>query len=154
MSWSLKLQNGDLAFSGARYATVTGTAKLVQDLRCHLLQTMGEDSLHPEFGTVFDGGTTPDGRSVKSMMGNPDRRYVALAVESEIRRVLDEHQKKQLARAQSDRFSYNKTTLTSGEILYTIGEIDLRMIGDTLFARVNISVGNNQNISFDAPIGE
>ena len=47
MSWSLQLRNGDLFHHQGKYATVTGPAKVAQDMRIALLTRMGEDTANP-----------------------------------------------------------------------------------------------------------
>lgn len=117
MSYSLQLRNGDLVVDEGRIGVVTGWQKLLQDLRCHLLEKLGTDSSYPDFGSALDGGTAPDGTEIDSPIGETDRDVVEAFVVTEINRVIREHQNKQLARVRDDQYTYGKTTLTQGELL-------------------------------------
>ena len=79
MSWSLKLHSGDLDLSGPDgYGTVSGPAKLIQDLRNWLLEPRGTDSFHPSYGSILDGGMVR-GVRVDSMIGSNISAVVLLA---------------------------------------------------------------------------
>lgn len=154
MSWSLKLTHGDLTLSGTQFGIVTDEAKLVQDLSCHLLERMGTDDLHPGFGSLIDGGTRPDGTEIPSVIGDPDVALVALEIEAEIRRVAREHQAKQLVRAKSDRFTYNKVTLTAGEVLLSIQNIVFTQIEDRLAVKIVLQTAHGQDVELVLPLPE
>lgn len=152
MSWSLKLTHGDFDVSNASLGTVTGQAKLVQDFRCYILERMGTDDLHPEFGSLIDGGTKPDGTEAESVIGTTDFRQAFLVIENEIRRIAKDYQEKQLARARSDKFNYNKTTFSAGEILLGIASIDAVQNADTMNINVVLKSANNADAVLSIPI--
>lgn len=154
MTWSLKLRHGDFTVSNAEFGTVINEDKLVQDLTCHLLEAMGTDDLHPGYGSLIDGGTRPDGIEVPSVIGESDVELVALEIESEIRRVAREHRAKQLNRAKEDRFVYNKVTLTPGEVLLAISNIDFVQIEDVLHVKVSLETATGQNLDILLPLPE
>lgn len=152
MSWSLHLKNGDLALGEARYGAVTGPAKLVQDLRCALLERIGTDPQHPSFGSSLDGGRLPDGTELPSLIGRKDWARVIVEVESEIRRIERNHQARQVSRIEADKFTYGRPTLTPSEILVAIDGIDAVQVGDTLLVRVSLQTGGDQNYVIDIPV--
>jgi hypothetical protein len=152
MSWSLELRNGDLTIGGTRLGAVTGPQKLVQDLRCALLERMGTDPSHPSFGSLIDGGRTPDGVEHVSLIGGSNWDRIAIQVESEIRRIVSEHQDKQLARTQADRVRYGKSTLSRGEVVLSIRSLDLVQVQDTLIARVLLEVGDGVIQTLNIPL--
>jgi hypothetical protein len=135
MSWSLQLRNGDLVIDRGRLGHVTGVQKLAQDIRCHILESMGTDPLHPDFGSVLDGGTLEDGTEVASIIGETDPEAIRSFVTTELNRILTEHQNKQIERAETDRLRYNKTTLTYGEVLDD-AEVNIGMTGDLLVVQI------------------
>src|SRR5215210_2858194 len=115
MSWSLELRNGDLTLSGTRLGQVVGSQKLVQDLRCAIMEQRGHDDMHPKFGSTIDGGRDDQGREVSGVVGLIDWDYAALTIQSEVQRIAGEYQRRQLARAQDDRYRFGESTLSAGE---------------------------------------
>lgn len=152
MSWSLQLKNGDLTLGEARYGAVTGSAKLIQDLRCALLERIGTDPQHPAFGSSLDGGRLPDGTELPSLIGRKDWARVVVEVESEIRRIERNHQARQTSRIEADKFTYGRPTLTPAEILVSIDGIESIQVGDTLLVRVSLVTGGQQNYVIDIPV--
>lgn len=152
MSWSLALRNGDLALGGTQLATVTGSQKLVQDLRCALLEPMGTDPVHPSFGSLIDGGRRADGTVVPSPLGGNNWSRIALQIETEIRRIADEHRQRQLTRAQSDQMIYGRPTLDAGELLIEIVNIAMTQIQTTLLIQVTLQVGDETQHTIVIPI--
>lgn len=141
MSWSIKLHNGDFATEAARFSTVTKEGKLVQDLRLHLLEALGTDNLHPNYGS-----------QIEDVIGETDLNQAVLEVESEITRVALEQQQAQLERAKQDRFTFGKATLDPGEILVDIGGIQVVQNQDKLNIQVTLITGNEEEIGIEVPI--
>jgi hypothetical protein len=107
MTWSLQIRNGDLTLAAAHYGTVTGEQKLVQDFRAYLLERMGTDDMHPDYGSLLDGGRLPSGRSVQGIIGETDPDIAELTISTEIKRIANEYQARQLERAKEDRQIYD-----------------------------------------------
>ena len=152
MSWSLQLRNGDLALNGVQLGTVSGSNKLIQDLRCALLEPMGTDDMHPSYGSLIDGGRRPDGTQAPSMLGSMNWNSVALQIRAEIRRIATEHRNRQLARARTDQNTYGKPTLDSGELLINITNITMQQVQDTMIVHVELEVGDGTNRVLNIPI--
>lgn len=146
MSWSLRLHNGDLALSGSSLATVTNEEKLVQDLRCALLEKMGTDSLHPTYGSTIDGGTLPDGNEAPGVIGLSPQA-AAMTVQSEIQRVVQTYQAQQLARAKNDRLTYNRVSLTPNEVLLSVPSITIEQKQNALNITVTLQTASGQNVA-------
>src|SRR3954464_5179233 len=136
MSWSLELRGGDLALGGTQLGTVIGPRKLVQDLRCALLEPRGLDDAHPTYGSLLDSGRDDNGVEVASVFGTNNWERIALRVEGEIRRIAALQQQTQLSRAQSDRHTYGTSTLTPDELLVRVSSVQMYQAQDTLLARV------------------
>lgn len=150
MSWSLQLRRGDLTLGGSSYGTVTGADKLVQDLRCALLEPFGYDEMHRDFGSVLDGGVM-DGVEYKGPIGRTDFESVRNEIEIEIRRVAREHQRSQINRSNRDINKYGNSTLTNRELLRSISSIDTVQINDIVFVRVSLSLGDTDR-TIDIPL--
>lgn len=138
MSWSLQLRNGDLFHRDGHYSTIQGPAKIVQDIRSEILERMGHDDLHLDFGSTIDGGITPEGIEVKGIISMIDIDEATMTIESEIRRIEESYQERQLARMEADIQTYGRTTLRRDEILNQIGPIQFKQVGDTLFVHIKI----------------
>jgi hypothetical protein len=154
MSWSLQIRNGDLALNGASFAQVSGGQKLVQDLRCEILERRGNDDLHPSFGSLIDGGIDESGREATSLIASNNADYVAMRVTAEIRRIASSLQARQLERAQNDRYVYGKSTLDNGELLINISGIRFTQIQDSLYAQVDLQVGSGQAVTLAIPLAD
>lgn len=152
MSWSLQLRNGDLTVDGARFGTTTNQAKLVQDLRCAILERMGTDEDHPWFGSLIDGGRL-NGVEQESIIATDDWNIAVLAVESEIRRIVGQYQSQQIVRSEQDRSVYGKPTLTPPEILMGLGGIQFFQAQDNLLCRITLITGADTELNLNVPLG-
>jgi hypothetical protein len=152
MSWSLQLRGGDLAVGGARFGTVNGATKLVQDLRCAILERMGTDEDHPWFGSLIDGGRL-NGTEQESLIATDDWDTAVLAVEADIRRIVDQYQKQQIIRTEQDRTSYGKATLEPSEILMGISNLQFYQAQDNLLCRITLVTGADTELNLAVPLG-
>ncbi len=152
MSWSLQLRNGDLVSDGASLAQVTGYAKLVQDLRCAILERRGSDDLHPRFGSMIDGGYDNNGNWVESLIGEDQIEFVVLSVDSDLRRIAAEYQQQQVSRAKSDRVQYGESTLNNSELLLEVKSVDFTQINDELLVNVTIQTGVGNTVALSIPL--
>jgi hypothetical protein len=151
MSWSLQLQNGDLALSGGQFATVTDSAKLVQDLTCDILEPMGTDDAHPTYGSLIDGGIQ-NGTYQEGVIGQPNTSIAATFVSSEISRICSDYQKSQIARNAADATTYGKPTLTPGETLISVSDITLQQSQESILVGVTLKTGTG-TISNNITVG-
>lgn len=154
MSWSLELRNGDLTVGGARLGQATGPQKLVQDLRCALLEHRGHDEFHPEYGSLIDGGVDEYGVEAPSIIGQDDWSRVTMRVEAEIRRICLSHQQTQVLRAKADRVIYGESTLTNDEVLLAVESVEMQQAEDKLMVRVTLNTGDEQPVIIDVPVAE
>ena len=154
MSWSLEVRRtrdengylrpgGDLVLTGSSLSTVSNEQKLVQDLSHWLLEHMGQDPLHPSYGSIIDGGVDASGKPIDSVIGKTNIRLVRMEIEAEIRRVAAAYQRMQVDRATRDRNRYNKSTLTGGEILAAVTVINFTQNADSLWVNVVIKSARN-----------
>lgn len=145
MSWSLRLRNGDLSLGNASYGTITGEQKLVQDLRAYILEEMGTDDMHPEFGSLINGGRLPNGRVAQGVIGKVNNDLAQVEVESELRRLVNAFQSRQLQRAKDDKVVYGKATLTKGEVLLGVSKVEFRRNQDTLSVVMTLQTAANSS---------
>lgn len=152
MSWSLQLQNGDFALSGASLATVTDANKLTQDLRCVLAEHMGDDDMHPTYGSLIDGGVTSSGQVVPSVIGMNAPEQIATSIQSEVQRIAAAYQAQQLNRAKDDLTTYNRVSLTPAEVLLSVSDVGFTQETDSLLVTITLSTAAGEDISVALPI--
>lgn len=152
MSWSLEISNGDFRVDTSRLGTVNAQRKLLQDFRCAILEKMGTDNLHPEFGSLIDGGITPEGVRVAGVIGETDLDLVVLEIETEITRIARSIQRAQLARAKQDKMTFGRATLDPQEVLIEVTGINFSPNLDKLQVTVNITTAEGTNIDTILPI--
>lgn len=153
MSWSLQITHGDFTVNQSQYGTVTDAFKLTQDLRCAILEKMGTDNMHPSFGSLINGGTTPDGTEVSGVIGLLDWNQVTNTVNGELQRIASAYQAQQLNRAKADRATYNRVSLSPAEVLMAISNIEFIQDQDTLQVSIEIQTAAGQNINLVFPLG-
>lgn len=154
MSWSFAIRNGDLDVSNAQIGTARGAQKLVQDFRCALLESLGNDDMQPSWGSILDGGVAPDGTVVPGVVGTSDPELARLVIEGEVRRIATYIQQRQLQRIKQDRLTYSKATLTASEILVGVTGIRVVQTADELAVLVTLQTGANDLIDVAVPITE
>lgn len=154
MSYSFHIKNGDLNLGGpGGLATVTGSQKVVQDLKHWILEQRGTDPMHPEYGSTLDGEMLPDGNFQDSFIGTTIDAFQILNIEAELRRVLAAYQQQQLERLRFETQAYNgKHTFAPGEIVSSIDDVVVQQFGDILVAKISITVSNGQSFVFAQPV--
>lgn len=154
MSWSLRLQYGDFVVNNASLGVATKQQKLVQDLRCAILEKMGTDNLHPSYGSLIDGGVTPDGVETEGIIGETDLDLAMLEVESEISRIARNHQREQLERAKRDKLNLGRATLDPEEVLIEITGLDFDQVEDALKVLVTLqtATGSEFELQLDVQV--
>lgn len=152
MSWSLQITDGDFRVDSAHLGTVIGQNKLVQDMTCAIMERMGTDNLHPEYGSLIDGGRTPDGVTATSVIGDSDTEMVALRIETELTRIARQLQNQQLTRAKGDKMTYGKATLSPQEVLMELQGVEFVVNQDQLLVTVRLITATGTNLDLLIPI--
>jgi len=152
MSWSLEILGGDLNLNSrtSGMGIVTGANKTYQDLRGEFLETMGNDPMHPEYGSLIDGGVTPNGDLVESQIGSIIDAGVMFSLEAEIRRVIEKFANNQHDKLLSESQVGNggRHTFSPNEIISSVASIDAKQFGTTLAFRVALVMDRGQTIEF------
>lgn len=132
-----------MVIGSGTFATVTRDAKLVQDFRHYLLERIGSDPLYPWYGSRLEDA---------SMIGTADFAFARTSIEAEVRRVAASYQNMQLERAKSERSRYKKSTLTAGEILAAVSQVECRQEADTLRVIIHITTGTDEQLLVEADL--
>jgi phage baseplate assembly protein W len=129
MSFSLAIENGDLAARGDGLAIVVGVDKLVQDLTVWLTEKFGSDIMHPEMGSMLD-----------SWIGSVISSSTKADVQSEVLRVLQNYQNVQVRGIKTTPQRYSLS-----EILYSIDDIQVLVGYDTVSVVISVSTAPPQS---------
>jgi translation initiation factor 2 beta subunit (eIF-2beta)/eIF-5 len=152
MTWSLKLSGGDLKRGkGNSLATVTGANKVQQDLFHWIMTELGRDPFNLSYGSVlsFEPGETISINGEEIVYVSEDK--VDLVV-SEINRIIEEYQKKQLARLREEIILYEgRHTFSEGEIIEDFF-VEYEFLFDTLYVDIRLVMLNGIEQSIEIKI--
>lgn len=153
MSWSFEIVGGDLSPVSDKtgLGVVTGKKKTLQDLRHALTEAMGTDPMHPEYGSLIDGGRLPDGTVVESLVGSSQSSV--FRIEEEVSRVIQDFVSKQNMRIKSDIAGFGKTTVSDSEIIDRVDSIQTRFFDTKLVLQVNLITRNSNGVTITQPLG-
>lgn len=115
-------------------------AKLQQDLACAILTPLGFEELHPEFGSILEEDIiNPE----TTIIGTKDFSHAAARVRSELLRICQNYQAQQIARNEDDAIKFGKPTLTPGEVLLRVVEVNFVSAEDHLMATLALEIGTD-----------
>jgi hypothetical protein len=152
MSWSLQISQGDFTYGAKGLNLATGGTKLVQDLTCAVLEPMGDDNLHPNYGSVLEGGVNSSGSIYNGYIGSPNNGATAALVNAEIQRLVQAYQAAQLARNQADLNTYGMSTLSVGEALLGVNSINITQVETAMAVDVSLNTGSG-SMSLSTTVG-
>lgn len=155
MSTSLSIVNGDLVIGpGRKFETVSGKAKLMQDLKLWVLERIGTDPLLPTYGSTFDGGII-DGQPIDSFIGQLATQEAINNIRIAALELLDRYQTMQFDKMRSETLLYNgQNTLDADEVVDEIISVDVTQIGPTILVRVILSTLAGSNVKLTIPLSE
>jgi hypothetical protein len=142
MTWSLQIAQGDFTYGAKGLNTATGGTKLVQDLSCWILEPMGDDNLHPTYGSVIEGGVDPSGTVYSGYIGSINNGATSALINAEIQRIAQAYQSQQVARNQADLNTYGMSTLSVGEALLAVDNIAITQVETAMAVSVSLTTGN------------
>ena len=134
MSWSLRIVNGDLVPSSRGLTVARNETKLVQDLRCFILQELGTDIYHPTYGS-----------DIESKVGEI---FQDMKIESELKRIVRLYQERQISRAKTDQVARGRISLEQGEVLVSLDDISFEQKEDRLTVNMVIKTGDSKSFNF------
>jgi hypothetical protein len=155
MSTSLSIVNGDLVIgSGRKFETVSGKAKLMQDLKLWVLEKIGSDPLLPTYGSILDGGKI-NGQIVDSLIGG-------LATQENINNIristidlLDRYQSMQFEKMRGESLIYNgKNTLDADEVIDEIISVNVAQVETTIMVQVILTTLAGSTLKLTIPLNE
>lgn len=133
---TLALVNGDLALGDGGYQTLTGTARIRQDLALALAEPYGHDSYHPEWGSVLG-----------SYVGEPLTGELELLVRSEVVRVLQQYVAAQAADIAADSLSGSRSRYSYGDVVDQVTSISTTVSFDTCQVKVVLQTRSGSSVT-------
>lgn len=137
--------------SSSGIGIVTGRDKTLQDLKHWLLEAMGSDPMHPEYGSLLDGGRLPDGTIVQSFVGSES--IPTSRIEEEVIRVVKSFMENQQNRIALDQGSLGKSTISDSEIIDGVSRIQSTVFDNKIIVRVVLELRDGNTITVTQPIG-
>lgn len=128
MSYSLAVADGDLVQNGSQLSVVYGVDKLRQDVNCWMMETLGCDRFHSNYGAALQdyiGGVVSG--STKSQ------------VQAEVLRVLQNYQTLQVR-----RFKENPEKMSGSELMVSVDDISVKISYDTVYVTIKLRNGTQQ----------
>jgi hypothetical protein len=151
MTYSLLLKNGDLVKGhGNSLATVEGASKVTQDLRLWLLEPLGTNPMHKDYGSLLNGDEDTFhtiGQESVFVSSEPLERVV-----SEIDRIVQAYMQQQLARMEAELVFYDgRHTFNAGEIIKDYS-LNYEQIADQLYVDILLTMQDDTTESLVLPI--
>lgn len=149
---NFKLSNGDLVLGRSnRLEIVFDLDKLIQDLKCWLLEPFGTGFLTPNFGSFLDY-SGPQG-----IVGRPIGSETEMELKAEIDRILSLYQAAQQEKIKLARYNNNLNNFSRKEILNRVKNIDIRVSdyrNDTYIVDITLETASGVEINLNAIAGE
>ena len=124
---TLLLNDGDIVLDSGSYETVTGPAKLRQDLDLAMREPLGIDRFHPRWGS-----------RLPTMVGDPITPSLVTRIEGEARRILENYIAVQRDRMARDARNGRRPRYASGEVIDRVASIQVRPEWDAVHLRAEI----------------
>lgn len=124
---TMLLRDGDLVPSHRDFVMITGTGKVAQDLRCALLEPMGNDRFHTGWGSTLE--------DFLATIANEDTRF---DVESEVNRVISNYVAVQRDKIEADIYGDTETRFTTSEIVQRIRSVEARIDADSVQVTITL----------------
>lgn len=140
---TLRIEDGDLVLSGRDYVTVTGTAKVAQDLRGALLEPLGNDRFHPGWGsTVAD---------YVAQIADEETR---MEVETEVNRVVSNYAAIQRDKISADINADTASRFTTDEVLSRIRSINVTLDSvESVGVQIALQTASGETVVLNEAVG-
>lgn len=140
---TLALQSGDLVVGQSGHKTITGTAKIRQDLALAMGEPYGTDRFHPTWGSVL-----PD------YVGHPIVADTEMAVRSEAARVINEYIQIQTTEILQDVLNARRTRYDTADVVQQVDDISADIYIDQIRLRVQMTTLSGQELALSRTVTE
>jgi len=118
------LHNGDLAIGEKGYITVSGPAKVAQDLGVAVREPMGCDRFHPRWGSILP-----------EFVGSPIGLLTETAIRNEVARLVANYIANQNEMLRADVNARRRPRFSTGEVIERLESIEVRQQYDLFRVR-------------------
>lgn len=132
---SLALTGGDLLIGSGGLQTVTGAAKIRQDIALALGESYGTDPYEPGWGSVLP-----------QYIGEQITQDVPNLIQAEVNRILQQYINNQQAQLKAASTNNQTTTLTSSDIIRTVNSVDVAALYDTITVVISLTTMAGQSM--------
>lgn len=135
---TLALQGGDLVIGQAGHKTVTGLAKIRQDLALALGEELGNDRFHATWGSTLP-----------KFVGVPITGDTEMLVRSEVARVIQAYINIQQAEIVNDNLIGKRSSYSTADVVAAVTDISTVVSYDTVRVKVSLRTLSQQNVSIN-----
>lgn len=139
---TLEIRNGDLALAPGGYATLTGAAKVKQDLGVAVREPLGCDRFHPNWGTTLSDLTG------SAMSGDAES-----LIQSEITRLVRNYAAIQDDLLAADYGQGVKPRFDIDEIVSDLSSIEIQRREDAVYIRVKVKTMSGSTTTLVTSVG-
>lgn len=140
--YTLQLRNGDFVLGSGGFQTITGASKVVQDLRCALVEPVGNDRFHPGYGSLL-----------QDFIGEPLDEILAFSVQQEVARVVQNYSAVQRDQIEADVLSGLASRYNSADVIANLSDIKSTLVGDRLYVQVALTTLDAQSLVLTTNVG-
>jgi hypothetical protein len=124
---TLALVNGDLVVGPSGHTTITGHAKIRQDMALALGEPLGNDRFHPDWGSVLP-----------SYIGQPIDDETDMLVRAEVARVIDQYMGVQQREISRDGRTGAVSRFNTGDVVSQVLAINAKVNYDSILVTVSL----------------
>lgn len=133
---TLALQSGDLVVGPNGHKTITGSAKIRQDLALALGEPYGNDRFHPDWGSVLP-----------NYIGRPIGPDTEMLVRSEAARVVQVYIDVQTAEIVNDTLAARRSRFTTADVVARLDNINTQISFDSIRIKLSLVTQSQEALS-------
>ena len=133
---TFNVETGDLILSRGAFETLSGPAKIQQDLAIANITPYGSNRFHPRFGSVLP-----------EYIGQPIGQTTKQLIYSEVNRVIANYNAVQLAKVKSFIQQGLQSPYGQDDLIATVNTIDVQQSYDTFYVTVNCTTMAGTQVS-------
>ena len=137
----LQIENGDLQIGATGFATVSGAAKVFQDLSIATLEPYGCDRFHPKWGSLL-----------YNHVGDAITPVVSTLVESEVARLINNYVLVQQDAISSRVAQGLASQFSTDEVVSSIESINVTQHQDFLTVAVTVKTVSGQSVALTSQV--
>lgn len=140
---TMLLEGGDLVVGASSdYQMITDAAKVQQEVRCALVEPLGNDRFHPGWGST-----------ISDLVGEPVTPFLRTQVLSEVNRVVGNYAAVQKDKVETDSLSGSSTRFSTSEIVAAVRGVSVASRFETMKVRVAIGTLAGSTVTVSEDIG-